>query len=80
MKIAVRCLYCRPVTPNFLVVDLPEGQWTRFLWGDRRTRIEIIKPFLPEVGPPIREVAWIPLEGLSDSSKSMLIINLINKI
>lgn len=78
MKIAVRCLYYRPVTPNFLIIDLQEGQWSKFLWADKRTRIEIIKPFLSEYHPTIREVAWIPLQDLSDSSKSTLIINLIN--
>lgn len=78
MKIAVRCLYYRPITSNFLIVDLQEKQWSRFLWGDKQTRIEIIKPYLSEPHPPIREVAWIQLNGLSDSSKSILIINLLN--
>ena len=78
MKIVIRCLYYRPITPNFLIIELQEEQWRKFLWGDRQTRIEIIKPFLSKPHPPIREVAWIPLKDLSDSSKSTLIINLIN--
>ena len=78
MTIAVRCLYYRPITPNFLIIDLSQEQWSKFLWGDKQTRIEIIKSFLSEAHPPIREVAWIPLKDLSDSSKSTLIINLIN--
>ena len=77
MKIAIRCLYYRPVTPNFLIIDLQKEQWSKFLWGDKRTRVEIINPFLSAAHPPIREVAWIPLD-LSDSSKTTLIINLIN--
>lgn len=78
MKIAIRCLYNRPITPNFLIIDLNEEVWRKFLWGDKKTRIEMIKPFLSEPHPSIREIAWIPLKDLSDSSKSTLIINLIN--
>lgn len=78
MKIAVRCLYHRPITPNFLIIDLQEELWSKFLWGDKDTRIEIVKPFLSEAHPPIREGVWIPLDGLSPNSKSTLIINLIN--
>ena len=78
MTIAVRCLYYRPITPNSLIIHLKEEQWRKFLWGDRQTRIEMIKPFLSEPHPSIREIAWIPLKDLSDSSKSTLIINLIN--
>lgn len=78
MKIAVRCLYYRPVTPNFLIVDLQNEQWSNFLWGDKQTRIEIIKPFLSKAHPPIREVAWIPIADLSAINKSILITNLIN--
>ena len=78
MKIAIRCLYYRPISSNLLIIDLQSEQWSKFLWGDKPTRIEIIKPFLSKAHPPIREVAWIPLGGLSDSSRSALIINLIN--
>ena len=78
MKIAVRCLYYRPVTPNFLILDLKEEQWLKFLWGDGTTRIEMVKPFMPKAHPPIREISWIELDSLSNSSKSSLIINLIN--
>ena len=79
MKIAVRCIYYRPVTPNFLIVDFQQEQWSRFLWGDRQTRINMILPFMPKGHPPIREIAWIPLAHLSSVNKSTLIINLIEK-
>lgn len=78
MKLAVRCLYYRPITPNFLIIDLQEEQWSKFLWSDKQKRIEIIESFLSDTHPPIREIAWIPLKNLSNSSKSTLIINLIN--
>lgn len=79
MKIAVRCIYYRPVTPNFLIVNLPNEQGSKFLWGDRQTRINIILPYLPKDHPTVREIAWIPLEGLSAINKSTLIINLIER-
>ena len=80
MKIAVRCIYYRPVTPNFLIVDFQKEQWSKFLWGDRQTRINMILPFMPKKGhPSIREIAWIPLAGMSPLDKSTLIINLIDR-
>lgn len=79
MKIAVRCIYYRPVTPNFLIVDFQKEQWSKFLWGDRQTRINMILPFMPKGHPSIREIAWIPLAHLSPVNKSTLIINLIEK-
>ena len=69
MRIAVRCLYYRPITPNFLIIDLSQEQWSKFLWGDKKTRIEIVKPYMPGAHPPVREVAWIPLDDLTITLK-----------
>ncbi len=71
MKIAVRCIYYLPVTPNFLIVDLPSDEWQSFLW-ERDSRINIIRQYLRNPGPSIREVSWIPLEGLSEEEKREL--------
>lgn len=79
MKIAVRCLYYRPITPNFLILNLEENIWSKFLWGNTQTRIDIVIPCLPSEHPPIRELSWIPLEGLSESDKSVLIKILLEK-
>ena len=79
MKIAVRCIYYKPVTPNFLIVDFQKEQLSKFLWGDKQTRISMILPFMPKGHPSIREIAWIPLAYLSPVNKSTLIINLIEK-
>lgn len=68
MKIAVRCIYYKAVTPNFIVVDLPDNKWGTFLWK-RSSRINIIKPYLRCPSASIREIAWIPLEGLSEVAK-----------
>lgn len=79
MKVAIRCIFSRPITPNFLIIDLAKEAWRKFLEGDTKTRIEIVKPYLPREHPPIREVSWIPLDRLSNSDKSILIINLLGK-
>lgn len=68
MKIAVRCIYRLAVTPNFLIVDLEEEEWIKFLRADKRDRVEIIRPHIKKRGPSdIAEIAWIPLKGLRDS-------------
>ena len=73
MKIAVRCIYRLPVTPNFLIVDLDGEEWKKFLWADKRTRVEIIRPYIKQPGPcDIAEIAWIPLDGLRDSELMQL--------
>lgn len=73
MKIAVRCIYSLPVTPNFLIVDLEGEEWIKFLWADKRTRVEIIRPYIKKPGPGhIAEIAWIPLQGLRESELMQL--------
>ena len=68
MKIEVRCLYHYAVTPNFMIVDLENDVWKRFLRADKNERIRIIRPFIKKPGPSgIQEIAWIPLFGLKDS-------------
>lgn len=68
MKIAVRCIYRLAVTPNFLILDLIGEERSRFLRADKRERIEIIRPYIKKPGPSdISEIAWIPLDKLSDS-------------
>ena len=72
MKIAVKCIYYRPITPNFLIVDFQKEQWSKFLWGDRQTRIKMILPFLPKYHPSIREISWIPLDYLNQDERESL--------
>lgn len=79
IKVAIRCIFTRPITPNFLVINLAKKIWGKFLWGDTKTRIDIVRPYLPRDYPTIREVSWIPLDRLSNSDKSILIINLLEK-
>lgn len=77
MKIAARCIFTRPITSNFLIINLDDTTWGRFLWGDSQTRKEIVIPYLPRYHPSIREISWIPVEGLSKSDIITLIINLM---
>ena len=79
VKVAIRCIFTRPITPNFLVINLADEIWTRFLWGDTRKRIDIVKPYLPRDCPTIREVSWIPLDRMSNQAKIVMIINLLNQ-
>ena len=68
MKIAVRCIYGLCVTPNFLIVDLNDEIWTKFLNADRISRVNIIRPYIKKPGPSdITEIAWIPLDKLKGS-------------
>lgn len=67
MKIAVRCIYYLPVSPNFLIVDLPDEEWRKFLGAreNPKERIDIIRPYIKKPGPTyIVEIAWIPLDNL----------------
>ncbi len=79
MKIAVRCIFTYPITPNFLILNLDDTTWSRFLWGNSQTREAIITPYLPRDRPTIREISWIPIEGLSELDVTILIINLLRK-
>lgn len=83
MKIAVRCIYHFPITPNFLIVDLPNEEWQEFLCK-QSSRIGIIRKYLTSPGPSIssiREIAWIPLEGLSAKERELFYetLNLSNE-
>ena len=69
MKIAVRCIYHLSVTPNFLIVDLTDEEWPIFLHHPDE-RVRIIRPYIKKPGPAeIREIAWIPLDNLTDDEK-----------
>lgn len=79
MRIASRCLYYLPVTPNFLIVDVPDNEWPIFL-NNQKERVNIIRPYIRKPGPTeIREVAWIPLENLSDNEKDELKLDISDR-
>ena len=73
MKIAIRCLYHYPITPDFHIIDLEGDEWHKFLWADRLERIEMMRLYLPQYHPSVREVSWIVLNSLSAQNKADLI-------
>ena len=77
MKIAVRCIFTRPITPNFLVINLDGVKWQKFLWGDKNVRIGLVTPYLTKAHCSIREIAWIPLDELTEEDKAVMILNVI---
>ncbi len=65
MKIVVRCIYYKPVTPSCDIIDMDSETWRNFLYAKDRERIEIA---LKQIGHEemvsyVRELAWIPLDG-----------------
>ena len=72
MKIAVRCIYHLPVTPDFLIVDLTDEEWPNFLHHPAE-RVRIIRPYIKKPGPAeIKEISWIPLDKLTEDEKDEL--------
>ena len=79
MTIAAICIPYMPVRPIFLILKLIGADYWNFLLADKRKRLEMVRPYLPKYHPSIREVVWIPIDHLSNSDKSILIINLVGK-
>lgn len=65
MRIAVRLIYYKAVTPSMDIFDLDDETWTHFLYGSNRKRIETICSLKgsDHMTTHVRECAWIPLEG-----------------
>lgn len=65
MKVVVRCIYYKPVTPSCDIIDLDDSTWREFLLADNPKRIEIALKLLhkEEMESYVRELAWIPLDG-----------------
>ena len=68
MRVAIRKIYYKAVTPSCDIVDMPENVWRQFLYGDTRTRVKLACSLLGqmEMESHVREIAWIPL---SDQDK-----------
>ena len=65
MKVVVRCIYYKPVTPSCDIIDMDDNTWREFLLADKRKHIEIALKLLQKekMGTYVRELAWIPLDG-----------------
>ncbi len=65
MKVVVRCIYYKAVTPSCDIIDMDTETWREFLHsgGNKRKEIAITllnKQFMRDY---IKEIAWIPLDG-----------------
>lgn len=65
MRIAVRFIYYKPVTPSMYILDLDDETWRKFLYGSNRKRIETVCSLrgTESLASYVRECAWIPLDG-----------------
>ena len=65
MKIVVRCIYYKAVTPSCDIIDMDFETWRKFLYAKDRERIEIALKLIgrEDMVSYVRELAWIPLDG-----------------
>lgn len=65
MRIALRCIYYKAVTPSCDIVDMDDATWKEFLYTGGNKRKEIALKLLDKewLMSYVKEVVWIPLEG-----------------
>ena len=65
MRLAVRKIYYKAVTPSCDVINLDYNTWMKFLHGNNETRKEIVCKVTgkEDMIGYTREIAWFPLEG-----------------
>ena len=64
MKVVVRRIYYKAVTPSCDLIEMDDATWKEFLFADGRKRIEIALKLLGKENQVhhVRELAWIPLD------------------
>ena len=64
MKVVVRCIYYKAVTPSCDIIDMDFETWRKFLYAKDRERIEIALKLIgrEDMESYVRELAWIPLD------------------
>ncbi len=64
MKVVVRCIYYKPVTPSCDIVEMDWNTWREFLYAKEDRRIEIVLKLLGHeyMEGNVRQLAWIPLD------------------
>lgn len=67
MRLAVRKIYYKAVTPSCDIIDLDFDTWMKFLHGDNEIRKEIVCKVTgkEDMIGYTREIAWFPLENQS---------------
>lgn len=65
MRLAVRKIYYKAVTPSCDVINLDYDTWIKFLHGDNLTRKTIVCQVTGKENmiSYTREIAWFPLDG-----------------
>ena len=65
MRIALRCIYYKAVTPSCDIIDMDDATWKEFLHTGGHMRKEIALKLLDKewLMSHVKEVVWIPLEG-----------------
>jgi len=65
MKIVVRCIYYKAVTPSCDIINMEHDTWMKFLHSGGNKRKEIVLALLNKESMEsyIKEIAWIPLDG-----------------
>lgn len=62
MKVAIRCIYHKAVTPSCDIVYMDKETWDCFRFGNRKQiALELLGK--QDMGEYIKEVVWIPLDG-----------------
>lgn len=64
MRVVVRCIYYKPVTPSCDIIEMDDTTWREFLYAKPERRKEIALKLLGKENrdTDVRELAWIPLD------------------
>ena len=64
MRVAIALIHYKAVTPTYLIVEMCDDIWHKFLHSSQRVRQEMIVPKLkPHLVGTIRELVWLPLDN-----------------
>ena len=65
MRIAIRCIYYKAVTPSCDIIDMDDATWKEFLHagGHKRKKIALKLMDKEWLMGYVKEMVWIPLEG-----------------
>ena len=64
MKVVIRCIYYKAVTPSCDIVEMDDDTWKEFLYAkpDRRKEIALKLLGKENMDTNVRELAWIPVD------------------
>ena len=63
MKVVVRCIYYKAVTPSCDIIDMDNDTWRKFFLSTASQRKELALRLLKKEHLSVKEIAWIPLDG-----------------